>query len=429
MEHADLIIENCGELITVAGASGRPKSGRSLDGVGVIRDGAVAVRRGRIAWAGGSSELREHVSPGRGTKTIDASGKVVMPGFVDCHTHLVFGGSREDEWLRKLGGEGYLEILKENGGILSTVRATRRATADALIKRAMRHLGGMLAHGTTTSEVKSGYGLTIKDEIKILRAVKELGEMQPVGLVPTFMGAHAVPAEFGSAAEYAKFVADRMVPEIARLKLAKYCDVFCEESAFSPSESRVVLESGRLHGLIPRMHSNEFNDIGGTAVARDVRPASIDHLDVLSRSAIADVKASGAIAVLLPGIRFFLGDFAGRSTNGKRLISAGVPIAIATDFNPGTCFCYSIPMMLSLACIQMGLSPEQAINAATINAAHSLGLSDQVGSIEAGKQADLIILGIENHRQLPYWAGMNPVETVVKAGRIASSAPAMPNRR
>ena len=416
MQNADLIIDNISELLTISGASKNPKIRGALDDLGIIKDGAVAISGGRIIFAGESDQLDSHAKIDRKTKIIDAKWNLVMPGFVDCHTHLIFAGSREREWLDKLGGIDYVALLKKGEGILSTVRSTRKATDEALASTAMNHLHGMLACGTTTIEAKSGYGLTLRDEIRILNILKALGRMQPIDIVSTFLGAHAIPPEFPDSLSYAKFVIQKMIPEIARLGLAEYCDVFCEKGAFSAKEAKIILEAGSAYGMKPRMHTDEFNDIGGTKVAKDVGAVSVDHLDSVSQQGLEDIKISGSMAVLLPGVPFFLGNDA--YADAKRVVSYGVPIALATDFNPGTCFCYSIPFIMSLACIKMKLSPQQAINAVTINAAHAIGRAGSIGSIEAGKQADLILLGIEDYRQLPYNIAINPVTTVVKNGKI-----------
>lgn len=414
---ADLIIQNCAELLTVRNGTGRPKTGKALGDIGLIKNGAVAVSRGKIIWVGESADLGRHVRAGRKTKIIDADGKIVMPGFVDPHTHLIFAGSREREWLERLAGRDYLRVLKSGGGILSTVNLTRKATRTELVRAGLKRLNRMLENGTTTVESKSGYGLTIKDEIKILDSMRALMLIQPVEIVPTFLGAHAVPPEFGNSRSYARFVADRMVPEVARRGLADYCDVFCEDGAFSASDAAIVLESAMKNGLQTKMHVNEFNDLGGTKVAAALHPKSLDHLDVISARTMSDVRRSGSVAVLLPGVAFFLGREAYPQAN--KFISNGVPVALGTDFNPGTCFCYSMQFIISLSCIKMGLNAEQAINCATINAAHAIGRADRLGSIEVGKQADFVIMEISTYRQIPYSVAANNVSLVVKNGAVA----------
>jgi imidazolonepropionase len=415
-QHASLLIESCSELLTIRGASLKPKTGKALGGLGLIKDGAVAVSGEKIIWVGDTSDVRKHVRITKETETIDGRDMVIMPGFVDPHTHPVFAGSREDEWLERLAGRDYLDILNGGGGILSTVRETRKAKKQELVRSAARHLSGMFANGTTTIEAKSGYGLTIKDEVKLLECMVALESIQPIEIVRTFLGAHAVPKEFSSSKSYARFVADAMIPDIAHSGLAEFCDVFCEEGAFSAHEAQLILESGIAHGMKPKMHTNQFNDIGGVKAADIVRPRSLDHLDVLSKTNMAQLKRIGSIAVLLPGGAFFIGRES--YPDVKSLISAGVPVALGTDFNPGTCFCYSMPFIMSLACIKLGMNAEQAINCATINAAHAIDRGNTIGSIEAGKQADIIAFGVDTYESIPYSGATNQIEVRIKKGRI-----------
>ncbi|MBS3068020.1 imidazolonepropionase [Candidatus Micrarchaeota archaeon] len=411
---ADLVIKNASELLTIKGASNKPKVKEQLSNLGIINNGAIAIAGESIVWLGGSNEIKDNIKIDKKTRIIDAKNKVVMPGFVDCHTHLVFAGSREKEWVDRINGKDYLEILKNGGGILSTVNATRNAGEEELLNRALHHLGNMLNHGTTTIEAKSGYGLTIDSEIKILRLLKKLAKKQPIEIVSTFLGAHAVPPEFANSAVYAKFIIEKMIPVVA--KLADYCDVFCEKSAFSAEETKRILLAGKKYGLRPRAHINEFNEIGGTEIAKEVKAIAVDHLDVVSDDGIKNIREAGSITVLLPGVPFFLGTE--KYAPAKKIIHAGIPIAIATDFNPGSCYCESMPFIISLACMKMKLSPAQAINAATINAAHAIESANNIGSIEVGKQADILILDVEQHTQIPYHLAANPVRIVIKKGRI-----------
>ncbi len=413
---ADIIVKNCSELLTMAGGGGKPKKGTMLNNVGMIRRGAVGISDGVITWVGREDDIGSSVKKSRRTRVVDAEGGVVMPGFVDPHTHIVFAGSRENEWLDRLAGKSYLSILKAGGGIISTVKATRKAKKQDLIRKGLGYLRMMLDFGTTTIEAKSGYGLTLKDEIKILECIKELNSIQPVDVVPTFLGAHALPPEFERKEDYVKLVADTMVPEIARRGLASYCDVFCERGAFSAAEAKRILEAGVAHGLKPKIHTNQFNDIGGTEVAAKIHPESIDHLDVISKKCLDDVATAGSVAVLLPGAAFFLDG--GIYPDAKAMIAAGVPLALGTDFNPGTSFCYSMQFILSLACIKLGLSVEQALNCATINAAHAIGMGGVVGSLDVGKQADIIIMDLGSYKLIPYSIAGNNVNTVIKKGFI-----------
>lgn len=433
---AHLVIKNASELLTLdalssgqknsdkideipefhQGASNKPKTKGQLDDLEIIKDGAIAIVDEKIAWIGRSNDLEENVKLTKKTKIIDAENKVVMPGFVDCHTHLVFAGSRDKEWIARINGRDYLEILRSGGGILSTVKATRAASEQELVNKAVYHLNNMLSYGTTTIEAKSGYGLSLKDEIKILRVMKKLTKMQAVEIVSTFLGAHAIPHEFSNSTKYTDFIIEKMLPAITKEKLAEYCDVFCEKNAFSAEESKKILLSAKKYGLKPRIHANEFNEIGGTKVAKEIKAVAVDHLDIIDEQGIANVKESSSIAVLLPGVPFFLGTE--KYAPAKKIIDAGIPIAIATDFNPGSCYCESMPFIISLACMKMKLTPAQAINAATINAAHAIERANKIGSIGIGKQADILILDAETHSHILYHLAANPVKIVIKKGRI-----------
>lgn len=405
----DLAITNCGELLTAASPAG-PKRGGALADIGLIQNGAVGIRRGRIAWAGTQKEYgKQH----RAKREIDAGGRVVMPGFVDPHTHSVFAGSREVEWAEKMEGVPYLEILKRGGGILSTVDATRAASTNSLYEAAAGYLNKMLANGTTTVEIKSGYGLDLKNELKLLNVIGRLKEKMPIGIVATFLGAHAIPREHLNApGRYVEQVI-RMLPS-ARSK-AQFCDVFCEEGAFTFSQSREILDAARLAGFRIKLHAGEFSDLGGIQLAAELQATSIDHLDHIAPQEIPFLAGSGAVGVLLPGVSHFL-----KSKTvppARALVEGGVPIALATDFNPGSSPCLSMQEIVHLAVRDFGLTAGEAICAATINAAYAIGLGDQVGSIEAGKQADLLILELDHYGQLPYFFGTNHVGQVVKKGK------------
>lgn len=410
---AHLILTHANELLTLSGHSDMPKTGSQMDELGLIKDGAVAVSEGTIIACGLTEDVLSQVPTTSETIQIDTAGKVVMPGFVDCHTHLVFGGSREEEFEQRIRGASYLDILKAGGGILHTVRATRAAGKEELIVKAVGHLETMLKFGTTTIEAKSGYGLTIDDELKQLTVIHSLKDRHPIDTVSTFL-VHTTPPEFGSSREYVDFVINTMLPRMT--EMAEYCDIFCEQGVFDNEESRQVLTAAKNLGFRLKIHADQLTDMGGAGLAADLNATSASHLDHISRKGIEMMAGSGTIAVLLPGASFFL-----RSDTyppARDMISSGVPVALATDFNPGSCPTESMQMILTLACLQLYMSPAQAICAATINAAHALDRADTIGSLEVGKQADIIILDVANYKSIPYHFGVNNVKTVIKKGRI-----------
>src|SRR3989339_1635236 len=409
----DLLIQNCGQLLTVAGASRRPKILKGMDDLGIIVDGAVAIKDGNIIGVGTTKQLGKKYNK-KGIQVINAPGKVVLPGFVDCHTHAVFGGDRAGEFVQRLQGANYLEILKKGGGILSTVENTRKLTLVKLINFSKEYLDTMLLHGTTTVEVKSGYGLDKNNELKILKAIQYLQKTHPIDIVPTFLGAHTIPSEYQSYPDaYVDFVCN-ILQEVK--PYATFCDVFCDEGGFDVEQTERILSTAKKLGFGLKIHVNEFKDIGGAPLAVRLYVTSADHLDNIKHRDILKLKESGIICVLLPGVPFFL--MKDNYAPGRKMIEDGLPIALATDFNPGTCPCENIQMMVTLACLKVGMTPAQAINAVTINAAHALGRADRIGSIEVGKQADIIILDIQDYNQLPYYFGTNHVKNVLKKGRL-----------
>jgi imidazolonepropionase len=413
---ADVLIKNASELVTARGATGGPKTKEGMQDLGIIRNGALAIDGKEIVAVGETDEILGAVRLAR--TVIDATGRIVLPGFVDCHTHLVFGGAREDEFVQKIEGRSYLEIMQSNGGIFSTVKKTREdlTSPGTLMKRAQAFLDKMLAFGTTTAEIKTGYGLSTESELGLLKIIARLKESHQVDIVSTFLGAHALPKEYKEMkADYIQLVLG-MLERIKAEGLAEYCDVFLEVGAFSQSEARTILEQAKKQGLKLKLHAGEFNDIGGAELGAELGATSIDHLDYVSERGMELMAEKKTIGVLLPGVSFHL--MTNKYAPARKLIEAGVPIALATDFNPGSCPTFSMQMIIALACRQLKMTPAEAINAATINAAYALDRGDEVGSIEVGKKADIIVLDVPRHQQLPYWFGVNLVAKVVKSGAI-----------
>jgi len=408
----DLLIHRAGQLLTLASPQG-PKVGTAMSDLGFIEDGALAIKDGRIALVGQSSEVRAQAEA---RKEVDASGRVVMPGFVDPHTHLVFAGSRVDEFEMRLKGATYLEIMAAGGGIMSTVQATRQASMEELLAQSRRRLDRMLAHGTTTAEVKTGYGLNTVQESKMLEAIKSLDETHPVDLVATFLGAHAIPQEYkGRSEEYIDVVVEEMLPQAAK-EGACFCDVFCDEGAFTLAQSRRVLEAAKAWSLGLKIHADEFKTLGGAALAAELGATSADHLICTPEEELRLLAEAGTIAVLLPGTPFGLGEE--HYAPARRMIELGLPVALGTDINPGTCWCESMQFVIALAARKMGMTSAEAIVASTLNAAYALGKGAEVGSLEVGKKADILILETSDYRDLAYRFGGNLVARVFKGGRV-----------
>jgi imidazolonepropionase len=415
----DLLIENLAELATPLGST--PRRGADQGRVERRRGGEVLCRAGRIAWIGPPEERRRLWGDLPEIERLDGRGGTLIPGFVDPHTHLPWAGSREEEFAARLAGKTYQEIAAAGGGILSTVAATRRAAEEELAAGVLARLDRMLAGGTTTAEAKSGYGLNLADELKQLRAIRRASQAHPVDLVPTLLAAHEVPAEHRATRErYLDLVCAEIVPAAAEAGLARFCDVFCEHGVFSAEESRRVLAAGARHGLLPRLHADEFADSGGAELAAELGALSADHLMAVSAAGVEALARTGVTAVLLPGTSFFLR--LRRYAPARRLVEAGVPVALATDCNPGSSYTESMPMVVTLAVFELSLSIEESLTAATLNAACSLGLGGEVGSIEVGKRADLALLDAPNLLHLAYHYGVNPIAAVVKDGRVARRA-------
>ncbi|MFZ7126186.1 MAG: imidazolonepropionase [Desulfobacterales bacterium] len=413
----NLIITHAEELVTCSGFAA--KQGAAMNDVGVIRDGAVRVENGVITAVGTTAEVLSG-KEASGFETIDATGKAVLPGFVDSHTHLVFGGYRADEFAWRLKGMSYMEIMERGGGIVSTVEATRRAGLEALIASGRRRLDAMLAFGVTTVEGKSGYGLDRDTEIRQLEAMAALNREHPVDIVPTFLGAHAVPKEYnGRSDAFIDFIMEIVLPEVADLGLAEFCDVFCEQNVFSIAQSRRLLLRARELGFKLTLHADEIVRIGGAELAAELSAVSADHLLQASDDGIRRMAEKGVVATLLPITAFSLKEPYARA---RDMIDQGCAVALATDLNPGSCFSNSIPLLIALATLYMNMTPEEAVTAVTINGAAAIGRSEITGSIDPGKKGDIVILAYPSHRFLPYHIGVNIVEKVVKDGNLVFDA-------
>ena len=417
---AALFFRDAEQLLTLAGRP-VPRRGRDLGELGIVRGGALLAVGGKIAAVGRTREL-EGTARQLKAHNIDCRGRVVMPGFVDSHTHLVFAGSRVEDYVRRLEGATYEEIARAGGGIRLTARLVAEASPPSLVRQALRFLDEFAACGTTTAEVKTGYGLEVEAEIKILRVIRQLAAnpAAKVELVPTLLAAHALPATFeGRRNEYLDAVIKRLIPFAAQRKLARFIDCFCDRGAFTVAECRRVLSAGAALGLAPRLHAEQLARTGGTQLAVQLNAASADHLDRLTAPDVRALARSETVATLLPGSNFHLG--IGQYAPARRLVDAGAAVALATDFNPGTSPTLNMQFILSLACDAMHLTPAEAICAATLNAAYSLRLSDRIGSLEPGKQADVIVMDVDGYRKIPYYFAWNHCAMTAKGGRIVHS--------
>jgi imidazolonepropionase len=414
--HSTFALLNCSQLVTMAGAN-RPRVGAELRSLAIIQDGALVIRDGRIAAAGSRSEIQVHLDSD--TPIIDAGGRVVTPGFVDAHTHLVFAGNRADEFEMRCSGITYQEIARQGGGIRSTVRRTRAASEEELLGAAQKHASWFLRGGTTTIEAKSGYGLSVEAEMKILRVVRRTAESTPLRCVSTFLGAHEVPDEFaGRTDAYVELVINEMIPLVALHKLASYCDVFCEPHIFDYQAAGQILEAARRLRFGLRMHADQFSCSGGAMLAASLGAATADHLEHTDAPSIAALAAARVQPVLLPGSVYSIGSR--HYPPARAMIDAGLAVILATDFNPGSSPTASMPVVLSLACTQMKMTPAEGLTAATINAAWSLNLASEIGSLEPGKFADFVVHEAGDYREIPYFLGtQRPAMVFARGERVA----------
>jgi imidazolonepropionase len=408
----NLLIKNIKQLVTVRSNGKSCKSGIEMRDLGIIEHATVLIQDGLFSWIGPSAKFSQTTDDS--IDTIDASDLIALPGFIDSHTHSVYAGSRENEFAMRTEGKTYQEIAEAGGGILSTVYATRAASKKELKKLTSRHIDAMLKQGTTTVEIKSGYGLDEDAEIKILHTINELAEESLMNIVPTFLGAHAIPQEFKENPNgYVDLICKRLLPYIAKHKMAKFCDAFCEQEYFSVEQCRKIFETAKSLGLGIKIHADQLSQIGASKLAAEMAAISADHLEQIDNAGISALKRSTTIATVLPGVSFFL--HCGYPP-ARKIIDAGIPLAIASNFNPGSCMSYSMPLMMTIACTQMSITPEEAICATTINGAAALGLSSTLGSIEVGKQADIILFNVPDYRYIIYHFGTDHVAKVIKHG-------------
>lgn len=412
-----LLITGASQLLSLRG--GVPRRGSSLSKLGVEKDGAILVRDEQVVAVGTRSQV-EGRKDAKEAEKLDVGGRVVLPGFVDSHTHLIHAASRAEEYELKIQGASYEEIASKGGGILNSTKKLRAATGEAMKRRARKALEEFAANGTTTVEAKSGYGLDVASELKILRLQYELNKEQSLEIVSTFLGAHVVPAEFrgkpDGAERYVALLLEQMMPDVVNEGLAEFCDVFCDRGAFTREQARRILSEGKLHGLAPRLHAEQLSRTGATQLGVELEAASCDHLEQVNTADIRALSGSKTVATLLPGCDFHLGWK--QYAPARKLIEAGAIVALATDYNPGTSPTVSMPMVLSLACTQLRMTPAEAICAATINAAYALRREKKVGSLEPGKQADLAVFEVEDYREIPYYFGMQRCWMTMKSGEI-----------
>ena len=416
--HKNLIIKNAAQLVTCSGF--KAKQGKEMSNLHVIEDGALVIENGTIRSVGKTNDIlrgfNEKETDICEFNVIDAAGKAVLPGFVDSHTHFVFGGYRAEEFSWRLRGDSYMDILERGGGILSSVKATRAATKETLIKTGVQRLNSMLSFGVTTVEGKSGYGLDLKTEIKQLEVMKELNRRHPIDVISTFLGAHALPEEYkGRADAFIDDIIDNVLPVVVDNNLAEFCDVFCEKNVFSVEQSRRLLLKAKENGLNIKIHADEIERLGGAELAAEIGAVSADHLLQASDKGIHSIAKAGVVATLLPGTAFCLKELYAK---GRYMIDNNCAVALASDLNPGSCFSESIPLIVALATLYMNIGTEEAITALTINGAAALGRADTIGSLDIGKYGDVIILKYPSYQFIPYHVGISTVEKVIKRGEL-----------
>lgn len=408
-------IKHAAQLITMGHHVTGPRRKETMNELEIIEDGSIWIEHGIIQAVGKTKDLEEkYAARAHEAKVTDASGYLVTPGLVDPHTHVVFGGSREGEFEKRLQGVSYMDIMNAGGGIHATTKMTREATEEELIAQTLPRLDSFLAHGVTTIEGKSGYGLDQENELKQLRVMQALKEEHVIDIIPTFMGAHAVPGEFkGREDAFVDLIINEMLPIVAKEGLAKFNDVFCEVGVFTPEQSARILEAGKQYGLIPKIHADEIEPYGGAELAAKVGAISAEHLLKASEKGMEKMAEAGTIACLLPATALYLRE---QAAEGRKMIDKGVPVAISTDCNPGSSPTTSMPLVMNLACISMQLTPAEALTAATYNAACAINMQDQVGSLEVGKQGDIVLWDVENYQKLQYLFGVNHAKKVWKKG-------------
>jgi len=419
---SSLAVLHTSQLVTVAGPN-RPRIGGEMSDLAIIRDGGMLIRDGKIDIVGSSDAIEKNAGDG---EIIDVAGRVVMPGFVDAHAHPVFVGNRLDDFERRAKGETYEQIAAAGGGIWSTVEKTRAANETNLFEQSKTHANWFLKCGTTTVEAKSGYGLTVEDELKILRVIRRLNEETPIEFIPTFLGAHAVPREWRQS-EYVDLVINEMLPRVASENLAEFCDVFCEHGYFDVEQSREILSAAKKLGLKLRIHADQLSNSGGAKLAGELKATTADHLEKTDGQGIGAMKSANVQPVLLPGSVYALGSAC--YPRAREMIETGLAVVIATDFNPGSSPSPSMPMMLSLACTQMKMSPAEALTASTINAACTLGRGDMIGSLEPGKLANFSTFDCEDYRELAYWFGFSQADSVYVRGERVWSGGLRPSAK
>jgi imidazolonepropionase len=414
---ASLIVKNASQLVTMHDPKKiGPKGGKDMRELNIVKNGAVAIYGSRIVAVGETKNILKKVKTNRRTRVVDVRGKVVTPGLIDSHTHPVFAGERSAEFEMRIAGKSYMEIARAGGGINSTVKAVRKASKKTLKENGRKILDNMLSMGTTTIEGKSGYGLTVRDELKQLVAIKELNEEHDIDIVPTFLGAHEIPPEYKKNPDsYVNLVCTEMIPKVVSRNLAVFCDVFCEKGVFSTKQTRVILQTAQAFGMRAKLHADELYNTGGAELAAEFGAASADHLVCVGDEGIHLMQKAGVIPVLLPGTTFYLG--LKKDAPARKIINKGSAVAVATDCNPGSSMTESMQMIMTLACLKYGMTPAEALAASTINAAYAIGKETEVGSLSPGKMADMVVWDASDYREIPYHYGGNLVESVYKRGQ------------